>query len=42
MDGQNHYRNVASHGSAFKWYDDKQGASRTPIKKWQNSSHTVA
>ena len=33
MDGQNHYRNVASHGSALKWYDDKQGASGIPINK---------
>ena len=33
MDGKNHYRNVASHGSALKWCDDKQGARGIPIKK---------
>ena len=32
MDGQTQIRIVASHGSAHKWYDDKQGARGIPIK----------
>ena len=33
MDGQIQIRIVASHGSAHKWYDDKQEARGIPIKK---------